>query len=77
MSPTSDAVVLKTLQIALNIADECEQKHIVVTYDLAIACKAYKIQADMVPEFDRIFITLGAFHIELSFFKVFTYSTVR
>lgn len=76
MSPTSDAVVLKTLRIALNIAEECEQKHIVVTYDLAIACKAYRIQADMAPELDRIFITLGAFHIELSFFKVFYYSSV-
>lgn len=70
MSPTSDAVVMKTLRIALSIADECEQKHIVVTYDLAIASKAYKIQADMTPEFDRVFITLGAFHIELSYFKV-------
>lgn len=70
MSPTSDAVVLKTLRTALKIADECEQKFIVVTYDLAIASKAYKIQADMAPALDRIFITLGAFHTELSFFKV-------
>lgn len=71
MSPTSDAVVLKTLKIALSIAKECEQKYIIVTYDLAIACKAYKIQADMSPAFDTIFITLGAFHIQLSFFKVY------
>lgn len=71
MSPTSDAVVKKTLETALAIADECSQEYIVVTYDLAIACKAYKIQADQAPDFDRIFITLGSFHIELSFFKVF------
>lgn len=70
MSPTSDAVVLKTLRMALTIADECEQEYIIVTYDLAIACKAYKIQADMSPDLDRIFITLGAFHTELSYFKV-------
>lgn len=70
MSPTSDSVVLKTLDMALTIANECEQTNVVVTYDLAIACRAYRIQADMAPKFDRIFINLGSFHIELSFFKV-------
>lgn len=70
MSPTSDAVVLKTLDTALTIAEECHQKYIIVTYDLAIACKAYRIQADLSPKFDRVFITLGSFHTELSFFKV-------
>lgn len=70
MSPTSDAAVHKTLEIALKIADECGQKYIVVTYDLAIASKAYRIQADVAPAFDRVFIALGAFHIQLSFFKV-------
>lgn len=70
MSPTSEAVVRKTLQIALDIANECDQRYIVVTYDLAIASKAFKIQADLSPDFDRIFIMLGSFHTELSFFKV-------
>lgn len=70
MSPTSDSVVLKTLDMALTIANECKQTNIVVTYDLAIACKAYRIQADHAPYYDRVFINLGAFHIELSFFKV-------
>lgn len=70
MSPTSDAVVLKTLKTALAIAKECGQQHIIVTYDLAIASKAFKIQADMSPTFDNVFIALGAFHIQLSFFKV-------
>lgn len=69
-SPTSDAVVCKTLKTALSIAEECGQKYIIVTYDLAIACKAYRIQVEMAPVFDRVFITLGAFHIQLSFFKV-------
>lgn len=72
MSPTSDAVVQKTLQLAQQIANECNQPHIIVTYDLAIASKAYKIQASMSPQFDNIFITLGAFHTQLSFFKVCT-----
>lgn len=71
MSPTSDAVVLKTLDVALAIAEECHQKYIIVTYDLAIACKAYRIQADWSPKFDQVFITLGSFHTELSFFKVY------
>lgn len=70
VSPTSDSAVYKTLEIALKIADECGQKFIVVTYDLAIASKAYRIQADVAPALDRVFISLGAFHIQLSFFKV-------
>lgn len=70
-SPTSDAVVLKTLQIAKDVAAECNQRNIIVTYDLAIASKAYRIQSNMAPQFDNVFITLGPFHIELSFFKVF------
>lgn len=37
-SPTSDSVVMKTLQMAIDIADECPRKYIVLTYDLAIAC---------------------------------------
>lgn len=71
MSPTNDAVVQKTLKMSMDIADECQQDHIVVTYDLAIAAKAYKIQSDMSPKFDRVFINLGAFHTQLSYFKVF------
>lgn len=70
MSPTSESVILKTLEVALKIADESNQDHIIVTYDLAIASKAYKIQADLKPQLDRVFINLGAFHLELSFFKV-------
>lgn len=69
-SPTSDSVVLKTMNMALKLAEECNQHYIVVTYDLAIASKAYKIQADMKKEFEKLFINLGAFHIELAYFKV-------
>lgn len=69
-SPTSDATVKKTLEIACNIANDCHQRYIIVTYDLAIAMKAYRIQADLQPALDTVFITLGAFHIQLSFFKV-------
>lgn len=75
-SPTSEATIKKTLEIAMKIADECNQPYSIVTYDLAIASKAYKIQRDMTPQFDCVFITLGAFHVQLSLFKVYE-STYR
>lgn len=74
MSPTSDATVKKTLEVAQCVAKDCGQQIIIVTYDLAIARKAYKIKTDLSPVFDNVFITLGAFHTELSFFKVSGYS---
>lgn len=70
MSPTNDSVVMKTLEMANQIADECNQKYVVATYDLAIAMKAYHIIDCMSPRFDRIFVNLGGFHIEMSYFKV-------
>lgn len=69
-SPTSDSVVLKTMNMALKLAEECNQTYVVVTYDLAIAAKAYKIWAEMNPKFNKLFINLGAFHTELAYFKV-------
>lgn len=69
-SPTNDAVVLKTMNMALEVANQCNQEYIIVTYDLAIAMKANIIKAQKPGEFDRLFINLGPFHIELSFFKV-------
>lgn len=69
MPPTNDSVVFKTLNMCLELADECNQQYIVVTYDLGIANRAYRIQAEHSPIFDRIFINLGPFHIELAFFK--------
>lgn len=73
-SPTKDDVVLKTLQMAQEIAQECNQKHIIVTYDLAIASKAFRIKDDLFPRFENVFTTLGAFHTELSYFKVYIFS---
>lgn len=69
-SPTSDATVKKTMEIALDICRDCNQQYIIVTYDLAIAMKAYRIQKDMEPRLNNVFIMLGGFHIQLSFFKV-------
>lgn len=69
MSSTSDAVVNETLNMTLDIADSCSQQYISVTYDLAIANRAYRIQNENSPKFDRIFIHVGGFHTELSYYK--------
>lgn len=71
-SPTSNAVVMHTLKMSQRVAEECDQQYISVTYDLAIATKALAIQFEESPRFDNVFIQLGTFHIELSFFKVYT-----
>lgn len=69
-SPVSNTVVKQTMNIALGIAQECHQKNMVVVYDMAIAIKALKIQAEMSPSpFDDLFIFIGPFHTELSYFK--------
>lgn len=73
MSPTSDAVVRKTMDLSLDIAKECGQNYIIVSYDLAIASKAFRIQAEMAPDYDKLFINLGAFHTQHSYFKVCIY----
>lgn len=57
------------MQRSLSIAEECGQQYISVTYDLAITKIALSIQALEKPKFNRLFIQLGAFHIQLSFFK--------
>lgn len=68
-SPTSANVVLATLNMAVRIMEEYDQDYISVTYDLAIAKIALAIQFEEKPKFDKLFIQLGSFHIELSFFK--------
>ena len=69
-SPTTTAVVAETMNRALKIADESGRKSIAVTYDLAIAKVAMQIQATETPKYDNLFVNLGAFHVEMAFFKV-------
>jgi hypothetical protein len=64
VSPTSISTVVETLNMSKRIAEECEQKYISVTYDLAIANIALTIQSEERPEFDNFFVQLGSFHIE-------------
>lgn len=68
-SPTNKNVVYETMRQAQKVAEECQQKYIQVTYDLAIARIAYQIQSTKKPEFDNLFIHLGGFHIMMSHFK--------
>ena len=68
-SPTKRCVVLETMNRALTIAEECNLPSINLTYDLSIAKDAYAIQGSESPKFDRLHISLGAFHQEGSFFN--------
>ncbi|XP_050505694.1 uncharacterized protein LOC126883969 [Diabrotica virgifera virgifera] len=67
-SPTDPRVIKETMRLSLKIASECGKKYFNVTYDLAIAKIALKIQSAE-EEFKNLFIHLGSFHIMLSFFK--------
>ena len=74
--PTKNDVVQETMIRSLNVAKETNQNYAVVSYDLAIALKAYSIQALQSPKFDKLVILLGNFHLEMAFFgAVGTYIT--
>ena len=66
---TSLAVVRQTLETTQKCAEECNQEYGIVTYDLNAAKPAMQIQVTESPRFDNVFIMLGAFHIEMTFFK--------
>lgn len=68
-SPTSNAVVLATMQQCMAALQELNQEYMQVTYDLAIAKIALQIQATESNTFQKLFIHLGAFHIMMSYFK--------
>ncbi|GFW34879.1 hypothetical protein TNCV_978171 [Trichonephila clavipes] len=68
-SPTNKSVVLETMKQSKKIYEEVKQSSIQVTYDLAIAKVALQIQATKKPDFDNLFIHLGAFHIMMAYFK--------
>ena len=66
--PTRNDVVQETMVRSLKVANETKQSYAVVSYDLAVALKAYSIQALQAPEFDKLIILLGNFHLELAYF---------
>ena len=66
---TSLSVIRETLLITQRCATECDQKYGIVSYDLNAAKPAMQIQATEKPRFDNVFVMLGAFHVEMAFFK--------
>lgn len=68
-SPTDSKVVLETMNESLKIAGELNQPSISVSYDLAIAKVAMKIQSAKRPTYDNLFIHLGTFHVMIAYFK--------
>ena len=73
-SPISNDVVRETMIRIPNVAKESGQDYAVVTYDSAIALKAYSIQSLVAPLFDKLLIMLDNFHTELAFYgEVGTY----
>lgn len=51
------------------IAQECQQKEILVTYDLAVAKLAWQIKCEekkSEPNFENVFIDLGDFHLQMA-----------
>ena len=52
----------------MNVAAEIGQNFAVVTYDLAVALKAYSIQQIERSMFNKLLIMLGNFLIELAFY---------
>ncbi|RVE41875.1 hypothetical protein evm_013483 [Chilo suppressalis] len=67
-TPTDPAVVKETMRRSMQIASECGKNFFSVTYDLAMAKVALRIQSAE-DEFQKLFINFGPFHIMLSFFK--------
>ena len=67
-SPTSTSVVAETLKRSQKVPEECNKYNIPMSYDLAIAEVAMKLQAKEKPTYDNVFIHLGSFHITSAFF---------
>lgn len=68
--PTMNDVVQETMvrTLSLKVAKEMKQDYAIVSYDLAVALKAFSIQALQAPLFDNLIILLGNFHLEMAFY---------
>ena len=60
-STTNNDAVEETMIRTMSVAKETGQGYAVVTYDLAVALKAYSIQAIETPLFDKMMIMLSHF----------------
>lgn len=70
-APTRNDVVHETMKRTMNVVIKTNQEYGVVTYELAVALKAYSIQALEAPLFDKLLIMPGNFHSELAFYGAF------
>lgn len=68
-SPTNISVVLETMRQAQQIAEECNEDYMEVTYDPAIAKVALQLQSTERLRFNNLFVHLGSFHIMMAYFK--------
>ena len=57
-----NSTVLKLLQISQEATRECGQQYTIVTFDLAVAKKAYAITWQMHNQFNDVIVHLGVFH---------------
>ena len=65
---TRNDVVRETMNRSMSVAIEAKQEYAVVTYDLAVALKAYSIQALDAQFYDKLLVMFGNFHLELAFY---------
>lgn len=69
-SPTTPDVVYKISRQAQQVATECGQASIMVTYDLAMAIIAMRLRSTKKPTSDNIFVNCGKFYVQMAFFML-------
>ena len=82
LPPTRIDVVKETMHRSQILAEQCGQNYALITFDLAIAKIAKRIQSEETTTFDNRFILFGSFHPDMSFFsslgiKWTTYFTLK
>lgn len=68
-SPTNISGVLETMRQRQQMAQECNEPYMEITYDLANVKITLQIQSSEKQRFDNLFIHFGAFHIMMAYFK--------
>ncbi|KAK9892561.1 hypothetical protein WA026_020549 [Henosepilachna vigintioctopunctata] len=66
---TNTAVVIETMKQSQQVASECDESYMEVTYDLAIAKTALEIQSMEKPRFNNLFIHFETFQFMMAYFK--------
>lgn len=68
-SPTSNDTIQEVLCRSKKVSEELGQNYTIITFDLAMAKKAYSIVWSNPDKFQNVFIRLGTFHIICAFMK--------